>query len=264
MAQTIRYFYTSHVGRVRKENQDNFFCNGVFLPHRNHGTDDILEGRVTTDKDPVFAIFDGMGGEECGEMAAYLAAKEMAEFPFGKGMEKDFFDFCKIANRRICDYTKEENISSMGTTAAIMKFTKEDCGICNIGDSKIFLLSEGMLNQLSMDHVGIAVFGKKPPLTQNLGIPEDEMLIDPYAAIGSYRPGDVYLICSDGVTDMLTVERIQEILTKDSGHDAARQLLSEALENGGKDNTSFILLYVEKKKTVFEKLKEVRLWQQKK
>lgn len=264
MAQTIRYFYTSHVGRVRKENQDNFFCNGDYLPHDNKGTDGILQGSVSAKAAPVFAIFDGMGGEEHGEVASYLAAKEMAQFSFDKGMEKDFFDFCSNANCAICDYMKDHEISSMGTTAAIVKLTSSASGICNIGDSKIFLLADGVMNQISMDHVGIGVFGRKPPLTQNLGIPEDEMLIDPYVAVGSYRPGDIYLICSDGVTDMITTQRIQEILTENHGMDAAKLLLSEALENGGKDNTSFILLYVEKKKTVFEKLKEVRLWRRKK
>ena len=98
MAHTIRYFYTSHVGRVRKENQDNFYCNGDYLHHENDGTGKILQGEISTNKNPIFAIFDGMGGEECGEMASYLAAKEMAEFSFDKGLEKDFFDFCSNAN----------------------------------------------------------------------------------------------------------------------------------------------------------------------
>lgn len=264
MAQTIRYFYTSHVGRIRRENQDNFFCNGDYLPHDNNGTDGILQGCVSSEKEPIFAIFDGMGGEECGEMASYLASKEMADFSFDKGLEKDFFDFCSKANLSICNYTKEHDIGSMGTTAAIVKFTTAACGICNIGDSKIFLLADNVMNQISVDHVGIAVFGKKPPLTQNLGIPEDEMVIDPYVAMGSYHPNDIYLICSDGVTDMVSPQRIQEILEEHHGMDAAKLLLSEALDNGGKDNTSFILLYVEKKKTLFERLKEVRLWQRRK
>lgn len=260
MAQIIHYFYTSNIGRCRKTNQDNFFCNGVSMPAENHGTDGIIAGNVRPSEKPVFAVFDGMGGEECGEMAAFLATDEMKKYEFSKGMEQDFFSFCSNANRRICEYTVENRISSMGTTAAILRFTKDESGICNIGDSKIYLFTGGTLTQLSYDHVGIAVYGRKPPLTQNLGIPEDEMLIDPYVAIGDYKTGDVYLLCSDGLTDMVTVSRIEEILTQHKGREAADLLLSEALENGGKDNVTFLLVYVNKKGNIFQRKKEVQQW----
>lgn len=261
MAQIIHYFYTSNVGKCRKTNQDNFYCNGVTMPSENDGTNGVIAGSVNPSRDPVFAIYDGMGGEEAGEMAAWLATEEMKSFSFKKGMEQGFFDFCYGANRRICEYTVNHGISSMGTTAAMMRFTKSDSGLCNIGDSKIFLHSEGTLTQLSYDHIGIPVFGRKPPLTQNLGIPEDEILIEPYVAVGKYNVGDVYLLCSDGLTDMVTVSRIEEILSTLQGRAAAELLLQEALQNGGKDNVTFILLYVNKKPGIFGKRKEVRKWQ---
>lgn len=260
MAQIIHYFYTSHVGRCRKSNQDNFYCDGVFMPAENAGTEGVISGSVKPSDDPVFAVFDGMGGEEAGEMAAYLASREMDNFYFDSGTEQGFFQFCKNANGSICDYTVANGISSMGTTAAMMRFTKEESGLCNIGDSKIFLLSQGTLTQLSYDHVGIPVFGRKPPLTQNLGIPEDEMLIDPYVAMGGYNTGDVYLLCSDGLTDMVSVSRIEEILNQYQGRAAAELLLQEALENGGRDNVTFVLIYVNKKPNLFRRKKEVALW----
>ena len=255
----IKYFYTSNIGRCRKANQDNLYCDGVFLPSENHGTDGIREGTVQTQSQPVFAVFDGMGGEERGEMAAYLAAREMAKFSFGQDMGTDLQEFCRQANAAICRYTRENRVTTMGTTAAILRFTDEYAGLCNVGDSKIFLYSKGALNQLSYDHVGLSVGGRKPPLTQNLGIPETELIIDPYVAMGAYAPGDAFLICSDGLTDMVTQERIQEILKKKQ---AAETLLQEALDNGGKDNVSFILIYV-KKKSIFERLKEVCVWRRK-
>lgn len=260
MAQIIHYYYTSNIGRCRKTNQDNFYCNGASMPADNNGTDGVLAGSVNPSQAPVFAIYDGMGGEEAGEMAAWLATEEMKQFSFKKGMEQGFFDFCYGANRRICAYTAANGISSMGTTAAMMRFTKSDSGLCNIGDSKIFLLSEGTLSQLSYDHIGIPIFGRKPPLTQNLGIPEDEIMIEPYVAVGNFNVGDIYLLCSDGLTDMVTVSRIEEILNTMQGRAAAEQLLKEALENGGKDNVTFILLYVAKKPGVFRKRKEVQMW----
>lgn len=256
----IKYFYTSNIGRCRKANQDNLYCDGVFLPSENHGTEGIREGCVQTQDRPVFAIFDGMGGEECGEVAAYLAAREMAGFSFGEDMGTDLQEYCRQANAAICRYTRENRVTTMGTTAAILRFTDTQAGLCNVGDSKIFLYSKGALNQLSYDHVGICVGGRKPPLTQNLGIEETELIIDPYVAMGAYAPGDGFLLCSDGLTDMVTEERIREILKKK--RKAAKMLLQEALDNGGRDNVSFVLLYV-KKKSILERIKEVCVWRRK-
>ena len=249
MACMIEYYYASSIGKCRKANQDNFSCRGEYMESENQGTGGVQKGTCSTKEQPVFGVFDGMGGEERGEMAAYIASKHMSEFDFGKeGAEKDFFTFCTQANRQICQYAEENQVSSMGTTAAIIRFEKKKSCLCNIGDSKIFLFSEGNLTQLSYDHVGIAAFGRKPPLTQNLGIPEDEMIIEPYVAAGEFTPGEVYLICSDGITDMLSEQQIQQILSENPGKEAAEKLLEGALVNGGRDNITFILMYVKKQK----------------
>lgn len=251
----LRYYYTSNIGKCRKANQDNFYSNGHFLPSDNQGTDGILKGKALLGDHPIFAVFDGMGGEECGEMAAFLASETMSEFSFGEDMASDLDAFCREANARICAYTREYGITAMGTTAAILRFTPEKAGLCNVGDSRIFLYSDKTLTQLSFDHVGIAVAGRKPPLTQNLGIEETEMVIEPFVALGDYRPGDRFLLCSDGLTDMVTQERIGQLL-KRSCRRAAGKLLKEALQNGGKDNVSFILIRIPKK-TIFRRMKEV-------
>ena len=99
-----------------------------------------------------------------------------------------------------------------------------------------------------MDHIAVAAFGVKPPLSQNLGIPSDELVIDPYLARGTYHDGDIYLICSDGLTDMVTTEEISEVLTTGCIQKGIETLLGNALENGGKDNVTIILLEVQRKK----------------
>ena len=251
MSYVIKYYYTSHIGKCRKTNQDNLYCNGNYLNYDNCGTDGIIEGVLSPSSQAVFAVFDGMGGEECGEMAAYLAAKELSEFQFKKDVKQDFADFCKNANTKICNYTDAHKLTSMGTTAALLKFAKDQIGLCNVGDSKIFQFSEGKLQQISYDHVGISAFGKKPPLSQNLGIPESELILSPYVATGEYHNGDIYLICSDGITDMLPVPNIEKILCEEKGSVAAEQLLKQALDNGGKDNITFILIRIEKAKRKF-------------
>jgi protein phosphatase len=91
-------------------------------------------------------------------------------------------------------------------------------------------------------------------LTQFVGIPKEEYLIEPSIKILNYAVGDRFLICSDGLTDMVTVDRIRQVLTEHRGEEAAQILLNEALENGGRDNVTFILLYVaEKRRGIFQK-----------
>lgn len=258
MAYKVEYFCVSHTGKCRKNNQDNFYCNGEYLYFQNNGSNKILHGEKTIKNVSVFSVFDGMGGEECGEMASYLAAERIAEYEFGKKNPRDeLIAYCKAANADICRYTKEHNLTSMGTTAAILLLDKKKISLCNIGDSKVFRLSRKKMQQISCDHVSRVTVGKKPSLIQNLGIPEEDLLISPYTSSGGYRDGDAYLICSDGLTDMVDTEEIEKLFSLPDKKETARALLQQALDNGGKDNVSFIVLYIKKKQYItFGKGKE--------
>ena len=97
-----------------------------------------------------------------------------------------------------------------------------------------------------MDHVAVAAFGVKPPLSQTLGIPPNELVIDPYLARGPYNDGDIYMICSDGLTDMVSVDEITEVLISKPSEEAITLLLEKALANGGKDNITIILCKIER------------------
>ena len=242
MAYKAEYVCVSHIGKRRKANQDNFICDSEYLPYVNNGTEEMLLGKVKTADLPVFGIFDGMGGEECGEMAAYLAAKEAAEFQWTGDAEQALHDYCREANRVLCEYIKEQEIGSMGTTAAMVWLYEKEVFCFNIGDSRIYRLSAGKLEQVSKDHVSFSVAGRKPPLTQNLGIPEDELTLAPHIVKEQCRKNDVYLLCSDGLTDMVEEEEIARLLGQEDKKLAAEQLLQSALEQGGRDNISFIIL----------------------
>lgn len=244
MEYSIEYFCVSHTGNIRTRNQDNFFCLNEYMPPDNNGSDGIIKGVTRSVDSHVFAVFDGMGGEECGEVAAYIAAKQMSEFNFENDSSLELLQYCKKVNNEICRYTADNSLISMGTTAAILMFARKKILLCNIGDSKIFRFTDGVLQQISYDHVSISAFGTKPPLTQNLGIKEDELIISPYTATGEYHNNDIYLICSDGLTDMVSNEDIENILNSSQKEDSANLLLHKALENGGKDNITFILLYI--------------------
>lgn len=248
MNYEIAYGCVSHTGKVRRQNQDNFLCVDAMQHYDAAGTDEAIRGRIDTKKGVTFAVFDGMGGEQCGEMAAYIAAQTMREKVFTSDDAEELLGYCTEANRKICAYADTHEISTMGTTAAILRFKEDRILLCNIGDSRIFHLSGEFFHQISTDHVSVGMPGKKPPLSQSLGIPESEFLIEPYTACGKCKEGDRYLICSDGLTDMVSEERMAEIL-KD-GDDAAvvDTLLREALENGGKDNITLILIGVKKQK----------------
>lgn len=250
MNYLIRYSYFTHIGKVRKTNQDNFLINGEILsPDKpnEHSSSGVLD----TEHWPLVGVFDGMGGEERGETASLIAAETAKEFRIGDNAVVSLLSLCQKANRKICAFAQENGIRAMGTTAAMLAFGAKSVTLCNIGDSKVFLFADGELEQISEDHYAIGIPGAKPPLSQNLGIPEKEMMIEPYEAVGEYHDTDLYLICSDGLTDMVKTERITEILKHAPFEKIVDQLMEEAMKQGGEDNTTIIVCRVEAKKKGF-------------
>ena len=275
MKYKVYYSCCSHIGKRRSMNQDNFCCNGKYMRETagavkilditdGTGEDGVgdnmavstakadkqfpISGCVEKDGTHLFAVFDGMGGEERGEKAAQIAAECAAKFTVRTEPIEDLKRFCREANEEICRYAMENDIPSMGTTAAILLFTEQEIYLCNIGDSKVFRISGGETEQISIDDYVAVSFGKKPALSQNLGIPAAEMLIEPHLAKGQYHDGDIYLLCSDGLTDMIEPHEIGRILRETEFEKAAGKLLDAALENGGTDNITIILCRVERKK----------------
>lgn len=259
MQYNIRFSCVSHIGNVRSINQDNLICDGYYMDPGNENVQFPLCGIKISKRASVFGIFDGMGGEECGEIASLIAAKDAAEIEIGKEPVSDLSKFCQKANTDICNYARGNGISSMGTTAAMLAFSRSGVTLCNIGDSKIFRFFDGRLEQISKDHVAVSVYGLKPPLSQNLGIPSDELVIDPYVAEGKYHHGDIYLICSDGLTDMVTTEEITAVLSDQSPDKAISVLLNKALENGGRDNITIIICKIERKSGgIFKRMRRTK------
>ena len=246
MGKKIAYACCCHVGRVRKENQDNYLCEGLYR-HIDRDTKVYpLTGEASMRKLSVFGVFDGLGGEQDGEIASYLAASLAAHFQWGKHQEKDLMNLCAKVNRAICGYVKEAGLQSAGTTAAMLSFLGRKLYICNIGDSRVFRIGKGSIHQISKDHVDLSSGSSKPPLSQCLGIPEEELQIVPYITRISYETGERFLICSDGITDMLSEETILEIVEKKNLKKAAKNLLRCALDAGGRDNATLILLEIQR------------------
>ena len=252
MNYTIKYVVLCEKGNKRKTNQDNFWCGGNFLSVENNGLSTCLTDSTNNATIPIFAIFDGMGGARYGETAAYIATKTLNSLcsTTDKSNSIQFLaTSCKKMNDEICAYAKNNQAAGMGTTAVLLAFGTKNIYVCNIGDSKAFLYNIKTFMQISYDHVVSIPNAKKLPLSQHLGIPQDEFVINPYLATGEYNDGDRYLLCSDGLTDMVSMEEMESILSqKKPVADVAQVLMEAALNNGGSDNITIILCELHKNK----------------
>lgn len=248
MRYTIHFSCESNVGKCRAINQDNFICNGKYMRQDESTVCYKLSGSFSNEEPGILGVFDGIGGEAHGEIASLIAAAAASQMTPGENPVQQVRDLCFIANDRICDFARENQTGSMGTTGAMLVFSQKEIALCNIGDSKIFRFDNNKLKQISVDHYGFAAYGRKAPLSQYLGIPATELIIEPYMARGIYSDGDIFLICSDGLTDMVSVPEIEEILSIMDIEEAREELVLTALENGGKDNITVILCKIEREK----------------
>ena len=151
------------------------------------------------------------------------------------------------ANGRICQRARERGAGLEGTTAAILCLHGMEAEVVNLGDSRIFLFRDGKLRQLSVDHTDQALLraqgitGRKPRLTQHLGIEPEELVIQPHRGRMEARAGDRFLLCTDGLTDMVEEEEIQQILGALLPMDrTVEELIARALEGGCRDNITVI------------------------
>ena len=248
MAYQIEYAYTCHIGKIRNNNEDNFWCCGDSLEAQNQGMSHIRSGYMKQSEYPLLAVFDGMGGESCGEMAAFLAAEACGEhFKTAKdGIRNDPEEFlneiCESMNQAICDYGRTNKINSMGTTAALLAFAEDAVYSCNLGDSRIYKSDREKFYQISQDHVlGRSLFGKAP-LTQYLGMEEENLQLEPSISRQEIKIGDRFLLCSDGITDMLSDGEIADILSRDFPVAKTVEILVDrALKKGGRDNITVVL-----------------------
>ncbi len=240
-----------NIGKLRKNNEDNLFFNGRWLDADNNGIKHPLTTRISNE-DSLFAVFDGMGGEECGEIAAYIAASE-TDVCFEKSKKRLFSprtlleELCVKLNNAVYSHALKHSVSRMGSTMAAVFFRDEEIYACNIGDSRIFQIRKNSFLQISEDHVEILPpnANHKPRLTQHLGMDPTEIAVEPHIAKGKLLRGDQYLICSDGLTDMLSNIEIHSIIKSHAGLKTAMEaLINAALEKGGKDNVTAILCRV--------------------
>ena len=243
---TIEYGCACTMGKLRRNNEDNFYCDGQLRLDPNSTSDVVLSGKVSSATNELFAVFDGMGGEACGEIASFVAAQHCKVFCEDRTQYEEYlYELANMLNDRILEETEARSLVLMGTTCAMVQFYKDEIYILNAGDSKIYKLSKGSLNQISVDHVAAGYSGKAP-LTKFWGT-VDKNGLTPYIARGAYKTGDVFVLCTDGVTDMIDEDTLSALISKKEPLDViAQDIIELAKENGGADNATVILCKITK------------------
>ena len=224
----------SDTGRKRRQNEDAFVC-----------------------EPPLFAIADGMGGAQAGEVASRLAAAVFEEGAAAVQGEDGVATVVRAANARIFERAVHDPaVAGMGTTAtvAVVDAAAATVTIAHVGDSRAYLYRLGSLEQLTTDHslVGelvrsgrltedeAAVHPHRSVITRALGTDAD-VEVDTLTVDGA--PGDLVLLCSDGLSAMVRDDEILRVLeaTGAAPRDAAEALVSAANAAGGEDNVTVVL-----------------------
>lgn len=245
----------SFIGTGRSTNEDNFFFHKKHLPTPNKGMTSPLAYCGTTEDAQAFAVFDGMGGECKGEEAALVSSevfscayKELEEIAVSG---KEFlYSACEKANAAVNQLRRENHLSGMGATAAAVHICQNEIVAGNVGDSRIFRIRDKQMLQISEDHTDekiIMAMGieKKPTLLQYLGVPDTEMAIEPYISRGEIVSGDAYILCSDGVTDVIELRDLYEIVCHCDAAEAVKRILTEVECRNGTDNATIIVVKID-------------------
>ena len=249
----------SCAGRVRKNNEDNYYLFGSIkednnIPewHLNKGWKGSLG---------LAAVFDGMGGGDAGEIASMLAAENVTAWPIVDVLVEGRAQLLEINQKILAKNREMNNAIGMGTTFAGIYFDTDKALAVNIGDSRSYLLRAGQMLQLSKDQsqgqrlIDAGIMNeeeaRKTPswsrIDQFLGFdPDQKAPLYPYCSDTIYlQPQDIFLICSDGISDMLSASAIEMVLKQEeTAEELTERLVREALSNGGKDNITAIVIKI--------------------
>lgn len=259
----VKAYGASNIGKIRKENQDSFYLDGKYL-HKFQGNDSF-ELVQSANVPQLYAVFDGLGGEEGGAESSKIACETMLEFqkriteaPIDK-MYSIFCDFATEANERICQELRSTFYPKGGTTFVALQISDGALHPFYLGDSRIYLSFDNKLYMLSEDHTVAAQEVKNGTMTEEEAIrsPKNHMLThflgDQPGAEKVYiatntsidlEDGMVALMCSDGLHDVVPAQVILNILI--DSKNPAQDLVDAALKFGGYDNVTPVVLKFEK------------------
>ena len=233
----------SHIGNVRQRNEDAI---GYVEPR---------EPRVREKKGSMFIVADGMGGHRGGEIASQLAVDTIIAHYYASresnpsmALDQAF----KEANRLIVDKSRSDvSLYGMGTTCTVLVIRDREGYVAHVGDSRAYLLRSGNLIQLTEDHslVGEMVrqgiltdedartHPRRNVITRSIGT-HDDLSVDAPSAPLPLLDGDVFMICSDGLTSLVAERDLKSVLELNPPRAACDGLVDLAIDNGGKDNVT--------------------------
>lgn len=248
----IRYSATTHPGLKRAHNEDNYFL----LAEEN-----------------LYVVADGMGGHSSGEVASQIAVETLANFfidtsrdheitwPYKEDRslsydENRLVTGVKLSNRRVYETAQSDaRYKGMGTTLVCLSVAEETAYVGHVGDSRVYRVRDGAIEQLTEDHSllndylkvhklsqeEIENFPHKNVIVRALGMREtvnvDVMRVEPV-------PGDIFVLCSDGLCGMISDDVIQNTVSegRDDLDKACQSLIAQANEAGGTDNITVMLV----------------------
>lgn len=242
-------FSLSDMGKVRTNNEDSSFA---------------------TEKAGVFMVADGMGGHKAGEVASQVAketlVQRLVDQPSTESLDHQLQDSFLQANEKIrTKAVSGGEFEGMGCTCAVLALRENEFFIAHVGDSRIYLHRKGTLKQVTRDHSYVEELFIRGLIT------EEEKIDHPYKhqitrylgcssklevdiTSGPIMNGDVFLLCTDGLSEEVSFQKLEEIFGRDlDPQEAANAFVGEALKNGGRDNVTVVVVKVIGKKTSFFK-----------
>ena len=203
---------------------------------------------------PLFAIADGMGGAQAGEVASRLAAAALKESGAGAGGAERIVALIQEANRRVYDRSSTDpNTSGMGTTITVALVEDDRVAFGHVGDSRAYLIRDGRMEQLTEDHSLVNELLKSGKLSQEEAESHPQRSVitralgtDPDVDVDTFsvpaQTGDLFLLCSDGLTDMVPEDAIFDVVerNRDDIDAALRALVKAANRGGGEDNITVV------------------------
>ncbi len=210
----------------------------------------------------LFAIADGMGGHQGGETASSEAVAYLAETDFSKVEDNDILPFLtkrvQEASNRIWQMAQaNQKLRGMGTTLTVVYLLDDERAcVAHVGDSRIYLLQSNGLKKITRDHSYVAELVRNKEISPEEAINHQHKNIimravgaEPYVEVDSFEfltsGAKKLLLSSDGLTNMVSEEEIEDILQNSNLNFVADSLMEQALSAGGKDNISFIILDLE-------------------
>lgn len=238
----MKTFAITDVGRERTTNQDYIYSNELEIGHLNN----------------LFIVADGMGGHLGGEVASSTAAKAIASYVEKAENDKPvkiILNAIKFANKKVLEMAEENpDLYGMGTTVVAATIMDGQLYLGSVGDSRLYIIDDEDIEQITKDHSLVdelvrsgtitkeeaRFHPKKNLITRAVGA-QESILIDLFQV--SLEPGELILMCSDGLTNMIEDEDIR-ILVKQQRDIAgmAEALVAKANDNGGADNISVLII----------------------